>query len=1023
MNEINENQIKRRLEAISKFKTDPEVTARDIERTRQTLTDQSRQEKGRQNIWRIIMNSRITKLAAAAVILILIALSIKTLSSQGDSDNPLTHPQVVKIDEKNGAGNGTNEKEYLGEEFKQIERMYAAHNIDGLVKMLSDGQPESKALAANYLAKIGDARAITALELLDSQSGDANNPFGQAARQIKRRLEQKTSKSQAKDNNDVDVAILVPAVVNDATLPTPVNIAGSDSKYDHFLFISHNKPDEGRRTKTLVLAKNTPEGFQLQEIDTDRNVINRWEETFGVVGGKLYAKHGEGELSAINLATGQAELIASDDDDSVYSLLNVYAGHSYVYEEGQLYGQAGSDDEGVMTLRVLDFRTCAYRDIIELEDELEYTTLAISPEHNRLAYFVKDPNGNLLTVVDIASGQVTHPIAPIEFEIPHISSLNWYAPPLVWIDANRVVCIRTEVWGRNIGEATNKVAIIDVTTGEMEDVVALPGNPHARFFGMTQKYKQAGPRIRISNFGEFSIDLEERKLIEDETVHGDYLVSDEYLFYDEQELGEPSGHKDLEISPDGERAIWISEGKLFYHDSASEAAVPVMEDSNAAGGLLWLRAEDLKAPAVMTDIPPGWTAFKDRPPAQEDDDDAKRKRWQARKNIKDHVVLTIETDKDTYLLHEPIEITLTFRSISDRDIEVNCHRIIISNMDYPGGSKELECAVGPYEPNQDTILLGSGESISATDTIEVALVGDYKIRCEYDRFEGEWRDEIEADVAFRVNPVGSDQTEKQLFERKFSRLMDKVRCEGSRKISDYSFTNALVNDEIVGIAGMGPNVAPYIMKAIKVKEQDYNCLYRPLKSFVGPEALGFFQDRLVHGAEDDWKSSCEWLYELFEKGQDGSSEAYAVLLSAMNHENAGVRREVAEYLVRIYDPNVKAVFELAIEDEDEEVRIKAARYLAGAEGLDLDQWLEVAAKEPTVARYIAANYIIKQLEKKWNITKGQFPDVTWKDASNNPEVVEQYRKVVRAWQEWASENERFSSQFFESEHEGWLNRR
>ncbi|MHC4212410.1 MAG: HEAT repeat domain-containing protein [Planctomycetota bacterium] len=967
------------------------------------------------NIWRIIMNSRITKLAVAAVILILIALSIKTLSSQGDSDKPLIDPQVVKIDENNGAGNDTNEKENLREEFKQIEQMYAAHNIDGLVTMLSLGQPESKVLAANYLAKIGDARAITALELLDSQSGDTNNPFGQAAKQIKRRLEQETSKSPAKDNNDMNVANLVPAVVNDDKLLTPVNIVRSGSKYDHFLFISHNKPDEGRRTKTLVLAKITPEGIQLQEIDTERNVIYRWEETFGLVGGTLYVKHGEGELSAINLATGQTELIASDDDESVYSLLNVYAGHSYVYDEGRLYGQAGSDDEGVMTLRVLDFRTCAYRDIIELEDELEYTTLAISPEHNRMAYFTRDPNGNLLTVVDIASGQVTHPIAPIEFKIPFISSLNWYAPPLVWIDANRVVCIRTEVWGRNIGEATNKVAIIDVTTGEMEDVVALPGNPHARFVRMTQKYKQAGPRIQISNFGQFSIDLEERRLIEDETVNGDYLVSDEYLFYDEQELGEPSGHKDLEISPDGERAIWISEGKLFYHDSASEAAVPVMEDSNAAGGLLWIRAEDLKAPAVAADIPEGWIAFKDRPLAQEKDDDseARRERWRARKDIKDHVVLTIETDKDTYLLHEPIEITLTFRSISDRDIEVNCHRIIRSDMDYPGGSKELECAVGPYEPNQDTILLGPGESISATDTIEVALIGDYKIRCEYDRFEGEWREEIEADVAFRVNPVGSDQTEKQLFEAKFERLMDKVRCEGNRKISEYSFTSALVNDEIVGITGMGPNVVPYLMVAIKDQEQDYNWLYRPLKSFVGSEALGFFQDRLIHGAEDDWESACEWLYELFEKGQDGSSEAYAVLLSAMNHENAGARHVVVRELCGIYDPNVKVVFEAAIEDEDEQVRIKVARYLAGSEGLDLDQWLEVAVNKPTAARYIAANSIIKQLEKKWNITKGQFPDVTWKEASNNPEVLEQYRKVVRAWQEWASENERFSSQFFE----------
>jgi hypothetical protein len=543
-----------------------------------------------------------------------------------------------------------------------------------------------------------------------------------------------------------------------------------------------------------------------------------------------------------------------------------------------------------------------------------------------------------------------------------------------------------------------------------------------RFFRLNQKYQQAGPRIQISHVGQFSLDFEERRLIEDDTVNGNYLASDGYLFCGEQEVGGP-GLKDLEISPDGKRAIWISEDKLFYHDSASEAAEPVMEDSNVPDGLLfWLQSEDLKVQTVAANTPIGWTAFKDRPAKQkkdDDDDELSRQRWRARKDIKEHLVLTVATNKEAYLLHEPVEVTLTFKSTSEMDIEFESNRIIKFDMDYPGGSKELECEIHPYDPNQETIVLGPGESITVTGTFEVALAGDYKIRSKYERFESPWRGEIEADVVFRVNPVGSAQKEKQFFEAKFERLVDKVCREGSRRISDYSFTRAMISDEIVGISGMGPDVVPYILEAIKDKESKW--LYDPLKSFVGPEALGFFQDRLMHGDYDDWGQASGWLYDLFEKGQDGSSEAYASLLSAMNHENAGVRRKVVEHLVRIYDPNVKTVFESAIEDDDEEVRIKAARYLAGAECLDLDQWLDVAANEPTAARYIAANSIIKQIEKRWNITKGQIPDVTWKEASRNPEVLEQYSTVVRAWQEWASENLRFSSQFFEREHQGWLN--
>jgi hypothetical protein len=84
----------------------------------------------------------------------------------------------------------------------------------------------------------------------------------------------------------------------------------------------------------------------------------------------------------------------------------------------------------------------------------------------------------------------------------------------------------------------------------------------------------------------------------------------------------------------------------------------------------------------------------------------------------------------------------------------------------------------------------------------------------------------------------------------------------------------------------------------------------------------------------------------------------------------------------------------------------------------VDECLDVAAKTPTKARYIAARSIIKQIEKQWYITKGELPSASWEEASKSPEKPEQYRKVVRAWQQWASENIRFSSQFFDRD--GWV---
>lgn len=77
MSEINEKEIERRFENISKFEISPEVTANDLERVRETLTDQmSRQQPGGQKIWRIIMKSRITKYAAAAVIIVAVLIGI-----------------------------------------------------------------------------------------------------------------------------------------------------------------------------------------------------------------------------------------------------------------------------------------------------------------------------------------------------------------------------------------------------------------------------------------------------------------------------------------------------------------------------------------------------------------------------------------------------------------------------------------------------------------------------------------------------------------------------------------------------------------------------------------------------------------------------------------------------------------------------------------------------------------------------------------------------------------------------------
>ena len=124
-------------------------------------------------------------------------------------------------------------------------------------------------------------------------------------------------------------------------------------------------------------------------------------------------------------------------------------------------------------------------------------------------------------------------------------------------------------------------------------------------------------------------------------------------------------------------------------------------------------------------------------------------------------------------------------------------------------------------------------------------------------------------------------------------------------------------------------------------------------------------------------------------------------------------------LVRIYDPRVVSCFKKAVKDTDEEVRVNAARYLAATELLDLTKWFTLTKEQPTYARYIAARSIVKELERKWNITKGLLPDISGEGFTDNNEKLEQFSEIVDEWQKWASENSRFSFYFFDNARKDW----
>ncbi|MBW8000740.1 MAG: redoxin domain-containing protein [Planctomycetes bacterium] len=86
----------------------------------------------------------------------------------------------------------------LDAELEKIERMFIARDIKGLLAMLNTSRFEIKVAAANYLAQIGDARVLAALDKLARQYEGGDNPFALAIKKINERLKPRPVKTAKK---------------------------------------------------------------------------------------------------------------------------------------------------------------------------------------------------------------------------------------------------------------------------------------------------------------------------------------------------------------------------------------------------------------------------------------------------------------------------------------------------------------------------------------------------------------------------------------------------------------------------------------------------------------------------------------------------------------------------------------------------------------------------------------------------------------------------------------------------------
>lgn len=152
------------------------------------------------NVWRT--TTKIGATAAAVVIVgIFIGINLFTGPDRPAGEKIVTENErgLDKAFSERGANDnqGLNVKSVVGgrrgnleNELGNVEQMFKAGNVDGLVAMLEEGEYKSKVAAANYLAKMGAAEALEPLEKTRNEYGtyDRGKPFARAVKTIASRV-------------------------------------------------------------------------------------------------------------------------------------------------------------------------------------------------------------------------------------------------------------------------------------------------------------------------------------------------------------------------------------------------------------------------------------------------------------------------------------------------------------------------------------------------------------------------------------------------------------------------------------------------------------------------------------------------------------------------------------------------------------------------------------------------------------------------------------------------------------------
>ncbi len=395
--------------------------------------------------------------------------------------------------------------------------------------------------------------------------------------------------------------------------------------------------------------------------------------------------------------------------------------------------------------------------------------------------------------------------------------------------------------------------------------------------------------------------------------------------------------------------------------------------------------------------------------------------------IADHITFSLHTDKRRYKLHELVQLTMQVTNKSDMTFEVAepaiGHRTTWLTLQCPHSSRMIDQMwLNEKTDAPKSVELEPGESVSVAIRLEVGQSGPHAIDGSFrgvGRATGkkvQWKGSAKAQaVTFTVEPAGDS---KKLLAEKMDRLLARARAEQARHPSWESLGPSLNQIKDVGV-----DATPYVIDAWRGEQNEHlrKRLLLLLSWMPSAEALGFYRECLTSDDAEMWKVTCWALHRLHEQGEAGSDEALNELLGLFDGDNPQLRDLAVRSLRRIYHSKVKERFERLTADTDAQLplRERAARYLAAYEGTSLSQWLDRAAQGPTPAAFLGAQSIVRDLERRWHVSKGGLPAGPWAQVSTDPDRLQQLATTLRGWHEWTLENPRSASEFFTYDRQEW----